>query len=112
MKALSIKAPYINWIMAGLKIYELRSWKTNYRGEIILCSSKEPAKGHKPHPHPGHALCIVNLKNIKPYYKEDAQGACSSWQPGLFAWEIELVKMLKPFPIRGALGLFDLNLPE
>lgn len=34
MKVLTIRQPWASLIMAGLKEYEFRSWKTNYRGEL------------------------------------------------------------------------------
>ena len=40
MKVLTIKQPYASLIMAGIKKYEFRTWKTNYRGEVLIHSSK------------------------------------------------------------------------
>ena len=40
MKVLTIKEPYASAIRAGLKHIETRSWKTNYRGEVIIHASK------------------------------------------------------------------------
>ena len=42
MKALSIKEPWATLILEGKKTIETRTWKTNYRGEILLCASKNP----------------------------------------------------------------------
>lgn len=36
MKILTIKQPYASLIAAGYKRYEFRSWKTNYRGKILI----------------------------------------------------------------------------
>ena len=36
MKVLTIKEPYASLIINGYKMYEFRSWKTNYRGKIIM----------------------------------------------------------------------------
>lgn len=36
MKALTIKEPWASLIVNGYKIYEFRSWKTNYRGKILI----------------------------------------------------------------------------
>ena len=41
MKCLSVKNPYSYLICSGLKDVENRSWKTNYRGEILIHSSGE-----------------------------------------------------------------------
>ena len=36
MKVLTIKQPWANLIIDGYKKYEFRSWKTNYRGKILI----------------------------------------------------------------------------
>ena len=48
MKVLTIKEPWASLIVNGYKEYEFRSWKTNYRGKILihagLSLEKENAK--------------------------------------------------------------------
>lgn len=41
MKALTIKQPWGSLIMADLKHYETRSWKTSYRGKLAIHAGKE-----------------------------------------------------------------------
>ena len=36
MKVLTIKNPWAELIVKGYKEYEFRSWKTNYRGKILI----------------------------------------------------------------------------
>lgn len=36
MKVLTIREPWASLIINGYKIYEFRSWKTNYRGKILI----------------------------------------------------------------------------
>ncbi len=36
MKVLTLKQPWASLVANGYKIYEFRSWKTNYRGEIYI----------------------------------------------------------------------------
>ncbi len=36
MKVLTIKQPWADLIINGHKCYEFRSWKTNYRGKILI----------------------------------------------------------------------------
>ena len=36
MKTLTIKEPWASLIINGYKEYEFRSWKTNYRGKILI----------------------------------------------------------------------------
>jgi len=40
MKALTIKQPYATLIAEGIKEYEFRTWKTNYRGEFLVHAGK------------------------------------------------------------------------
>lgn len=88
MKALSIKNPFAALILAGVKKYEVRSWQTYYRGEILICSTQKPEndlwkyyneatfgfdvisnfhkfKG-KDIPD-GYAIATANLVDIKPF---------------------------------------------
>lgn len=40
MKVLTIKQPWATLIIQGNKKFEFRSWKTNYRGEILIHAGK------------------------------------------------------------------------
>jgi hypothetical protein len=40
MKALTIWQPYATLLLLHLKIYETRSWKTNYRGPLLITAAK------------------------------------------------------------------------
>ena len=36
MKVLTVKQPWATLLALGLKEYEFRSWKTNYRGKVLI----------------------------------------------------------------------------
>ena len=36
MKVLTLKQPWASLVANGYKIYEFRTWKTKYRGEILI----------------------------------------------------------------------------
>lgn len=40
MKVITIKQPFATWIAEGIKEYEFRTWKTKYRGEILIHAGK------------------------------------------------------------------------
>ncbi len=40
MKVLTIKQPFATLIAEGIKEYEFRTWKTKYRGEILIHAGK------------------------------------------------------------------------
>ncbi len=44
MKTLTINQPFATLIVEGLKEYEFRTWKTNYRGEILIHAGKSVDK--------------------------------------------------------------------
>ena len=94
MKALSVRGDYIMDMIAGKKKIEYRSWKTNYRGPILMCSTAKKVAGAAP----GYALCVVNLTGIQYFPWED-----------LYYWNIELAHVIKPILVKGQLKLFDVN---
>lgn len=42
MKVLTIKEPWASLIVNGYKKYEFRTWKTNYRGKVLIQASISP----------------------------------------------------------------------
>ena len=40
MKVITIKQPFASLIAEGIKEYEFRTWKTKYRGEILIHAGK------------------------------------------------------------------------
>lgn len=63
MKVLSIKEPFATLIKDDVKIYETRSWKTNYRGEIYIHASKAMSKSE-------------NVEKAMPYLKSELNPRC------------------------------------
>ncbi|MCA9418448.1 MAG: ASCH domain-containing protein [Candidatus Omnitrophica bacterium] len=43
MKAISIRQPFAHYIVTGDKKIEYRSWRTNYRGPILIHASLKVA---------------------------------------------------------------------
>jgi len=44
MKALSIRQPWAGLIAAGVKTIETRNWRTGYRGQLLICASRQQDK--------------------------------------------------------------------
>jgi len=42
MKALSLKQPFAELVVSGIKTIELRRWNTHFRGDFLIHSSKIP----------------------------------------------------------------------
>ncbi len=107
IKAISIKNPYAHLIMCGEKKYEFRSWKTDYRGDLLICSSANPKIINTIS---GHALCIVGLNDVieitsENYHKFGLEhGDLAGGK--LYAWQLTDVRIIKPFPIKGKLNFY------
>jgi hypothetical protein len=106
MKALSIKQPWANLIATGKKTIETRTWATLYRGELLLASSKCP----RVYP-AGYALAVARLVDCRPMTKADCEAAQCDLYPGAVSWVLEEVHAIEPFPIKGHLGIFDVEMP-
>lgn len=105
MKALSVKQPWANMIARGEKTIELRSWGTKHRGDLLICSSKQPNIAPA-----GRALAIANMVDCRPATQKDEAAACSViWVGTDVSWVFENVRRITPFPVTGAQGLFDIE---
>lgn len=104
MKALSVKQPWANMIASGEKTIETRTWPTEYRGELLIVSSKTPKIDPA-----GFALAVADLVDCRPMTEKDQLNACCAIYPGAFAWVLRNVRRITPFPVRGQLGLFDVD---
>lgn len=124
MKVLTIKQPWATLIMQGDKRFEFRSWKTKYRGELLIHAGKTIDKDaikrlskYLPEEIPtGKILgkvklvdCIkmspefkeLLLKENKDIYKK------SSFQEN-YGWQVTDVEVFdKPIEAKGQLSLWD-----
>jgi hypothetical protein len=107
IKALSIKQPWANLIASGEKTIETRLWGTDYRGQLLIVSSKTPNI-----PPAGYALAIANLVDCRPMTALDEAAACCAHYLGAFAWVMRDIRIIPVFPVRGKLGLYDVSLPS
>lgn len=106
MKALSVKQPWANLLASGKKTIETRLWPTDYRGPLLIVSSKKP----KIHP-AGYALAIAELIDCRPMTKSDESAACCARYPGAYSWVMGNIRKIAIFPVRGKLGLYDVSMP-
>jgi len=104
MKAISIKEPWASMILSGKKTIETRRWETKHRGKLLLCASKKPESSIS-----GHAFAIAFLSDIQPMLERDEFRACCEVYDGAFSWFLVNVEPIKPFPVKGQLGLFEVD---
>ena len=123
MKALTIKQPWAQLIVEGYKKFEFRSWKTKYRGKILI--------------HAGMSLEKDMVSRFKDYNLEYTMGAIvgeatledcilvdeefnkklreenpivygRSNHVETYAWKLSnVIKYKEPIYIKGKLGLWD-----
>ncbi len=130
MKALTLTQPWASLVALGHKQIETRSWSTNYRGALYIHAAKgfprwardfageAQAGGRLPAELPlGVLVATARLVDVRP--TDDPALELSSlerrfgdYHPGRFAWLLEDIEPLaEPIPWRGALGLFNVQLP-
>ena len=123
MKVLSIKEPWASLIIQGYKKYEFRSWKTNYRGRILIHASKTIEKDMlerfkdynldiKTSAIIGEADLVDCIKVDEKFNKElrkiDKIVYGKSNHTENYAWKLENIEMYdKVIPINGKLGLWN-----
>ena len=125
MKVLSIKEPFATLIKDGVKIYDTRSWKTNYRGEIYIHASLSLSKSErvesankylKSEIKPGFILCKCELVDcipmtdefIKYINKETSEYDYGLYSEGRYAWKLKVLEVLdEPIPAKGKLGIWN-----
>lgn len=105
MKALSIKEPWVSMVVSGQKTIEIRTWNTSHRGKLLICASKTPHSNLS-----GKAVAVVDLIDCRPMTNEDEKKACCELYEGAYAWVLDNINPITPFPIKGQLGLFDVQM--
>ena len=127
MKVITIKQPWATLIAKGYKEYEFRTWKTKYRGDILIHAGKQIDKDAlKRFPsynldYPtGKIIAKAKLtdclevndafrKNIIPKNPLVYNGIKdTSWNG--YAFKLENVEEIKPININGKLSLWDYDI--
>ena len=108
MKAISIRNPFAHFILCDEKTIEVRTWQTEYRGDLLICSSANPKIKDTIS---GHALCVARLDSIEPFKKEHLDAACIGDMPEgkAYAWHLTDVRAIKPFAVKGKLNFFNVD---
>ncbi len=123
MKALTIKQPWAQLIIEGYKKYEFRSWKTKYRGKILIHAGMSLEKemdlrfkgynlSYTMGAIIGEAIledCIlVDEKFNEELRKIDPIVYGRSNHVETYAWKLTNIrKYEKPIEIKGQLGLWN-----
>ena len=132
MKVLSLQEPYATFVAKGYKKIETRSWKTNYRGDILIHASRGDAfcnaiKDEKildlmkeTELQFGKIICKARIVDcvkmdedlIKRVRENDEiEYLLGIYEVGRYAWFLEDVEVLEsPIEARGRLNLWEYNI--
>ena len=123
MKVLTIKQPWASLIINGHKLYEFRSWKTNYRGKILIhagLSFQKKVNDKFEYLNLEYIYgaiigeanlvdCILIDKDFNNYlFNEDSFIYGFGSHIGAYAWKLDnIIKYDNPIYCKGKLGLWN-----
>lgn len=106
-----------NGIWRAEKTIEVRSRKTNFRGDVLICASRQP---EIPGRVSGCAVGFVEIYDVKPISKfteDDWNATCipenerANYKAG-FGWLVRNPRRIVEMPVVGKLGFFDIVVPK
>lgn len=130
MKVITIKQPFATLIAEGIKEYEFRTWKTKYRGDILIHAGKGiDKKTMKKYEHLNleyPAGCIIAKATITDCIKVDDEfrKILNEKNPLVYSniiknteWEgygfkLENIEKINQIIINGKLSLWDYDYPQ
>ena len=110
MKGLTVRQPWASLIAMGYKTIEARTWTTDYRGPLLIISSKTGLAEFEGFKLPrGYALATCNLVDVHRFTEDDLEPAYMEKMPSKphYAWVLEDITELEPVTMTGKLKLFD-----
>ena len=123
MKALTIRQPWASLIIEGYKEYEFRSWKTSYRGKILIHAGSslekdvvERFKGYNLDYELGSIIGeaeIVDCILVDKEFNEELRQInpvvyAKSNHTETYAWKLQNIKKYaNPIPAKGKLSLWN-----
>ena len=136
MKAISLQNPWAQLVVSGFKTVEAKTWTTDYRGELLICSKARSDKSLEKAVLDvieeetdlafeqseffvnGAVLGKVQLVDIRPLTEDDLE---KSWmdpaeleaaETPLYAWVFDNAEPIaEPIEVKGKPRLFDVELP-
>ena len=121
MKAISLWEPWASAIayrpehhgilaaegITAQKRIETRKWYTRYRGDLVICSTKNPKVAGLPL---GMAVCIAEVVDCRRMKRTDELAAQCTFEPGRYAWILGNIRpVIPPFAVKGAQGFFEVD---
>lgn len=130
MKTITIKQPFASLIAEELKEYEFRTWKTKYRGKILIHAGKgidkKAMKKFEKYNLKYPIGSIIAIADLTDCIKVDAQfrkmlneknplvysGVIKDPKWEGYAFKLENVKKINPIKVNGKLSLWDYDYEE
>lgn len=124
MKAISIRQPWAWLIINGGKDIENRSWKTNFRGRVLVHAAKGMTR--EEYDTACHLAWSINPRIELPYPDELKRGGIIGsveiadcvqqsdspwWYAGEYGFVLRDPQLIPFVPMKGRLGFFDVD-PE
>ena len=135
LKALSLTQPWASLVVLGIKKIETRSWRTSYRGVLVIHAAKGFPRwardlcgdypwslaltNHglsRPEELPVGALlgavmvqnCLQTTSDLQAVLS-DEERQLGDYAPDRFAWQLShALRFPRPIPCKGALGLWEI----
>lgn len=127
MKVITLKQPWATLVAEGIKEYEFRSWKTNYRGKLLIHAGsgidKEEMKKfeHLNLEYPSKRIiaevelivCLLLDENLNKKIIEENNIAYGSKKRTGYAWKLKNAKKINlEKTVNGKLGLWNYDIEE
>jgi ASCH domain len=114
VKTLAIRQPWCTLIAEGIKTIEVRTWRTHYRGPLLIVASGRPYRlqyddGNAETLPTQCQVCTVDLIDCRPWLRPEAAAACldDGWDTGYWGWHLATPRHVLPAPHRGRLNLYE-----
>lgn len=125
MKVITIKQPFASLIVENIKEYEFRTWKTNYRGKILIHAAKTvdkiAMKKFKKYNLDCPTGCIIGVASITDCIKVDDDfrkileeknnlvyaNVIENKQWSGYGFKLENASKIKPIKVNGKLSLWE-----
>ena len=122
MKVLTVNEPFATLIVEGYKEYEFRSWKTNYRGKLLIHAGKSidkeayfRVKDYNFELKSGSIIgeceiadCILVNEEFDNELRKKNSIVYKNNHVGMYAWKLDkITKYDNDIPVKGKLGLWN-----
>lgn len=116
MKALVVKQPWASLIADGTKTMEVRSWRTNYRGPLVIIAaarslprSQTPARWLEERDTApcGVVVCVVDVADCIAGKAAHASRTGGLDPTGQYCWVLANARPVRPVKAKGQLGIWD-----